>query len=262
MYSVSSNQTVSSASWLQAFGLNGSLGVGVPHAMGGTGGSLVDVIDLIEVTARESVQKALTLASQRLLIEAVMTAQNTAIREHHLPSLLAGHIGGCCAATWSLDDPVSPLLAVDTGRGWRMTGRLMPMPNLDAAWFLVSLPVSFDQGKTFSLVVMRSEEDGLRLHDAGEAGASLELTKVFLREDEILSTDGQAAAAHLINTSAMVQAAVWAGASRASSTGAWEKGTIDAIYMALRDSAVRGAPAIPYLLAIRAQAARRALTAS
>lgn len=78
----------------------------------------------------------------------------------------------------------------------------------------MTLPVSFDDGRSYSLALLRSDEDGLVIHSAGAEGSSLELTNVFLREDEILSKDGPAAVAHLAAWSAALQAAVTAGARR------------------------------------------------
>ena len=192
----------------------GALRVGVPVDCGGQGGTLAEALDVVASVAQDSVSKALVLASQRLLIEAVVHAQNVAIRDYHLPALLAGEIGGSCAASWPLQADVTPLAARNTGRGWRMSGRLPAIPNLDAPWFLLTLPVSFGLGRTYSLVMLRSEEDGLRFYDAGEHGSALELANVFLREDEILSSDGPAAVAHLARFSSGLQAAALAGVRR------------------------------------------------
>jgi alkylation response protein AidB-like acyl-CoA dehydrogenase len=199
---------------LRELAREGALAVGVPIEHGGKGGTLLDTTELVASVAAVNVSKALVLASQRLLIEAMLQAQNIAIRDQHLPALMAGDIGGGCAASWPLQTRVPPLAARDAGRGWRMSGRLANMPNLDAAWFLLTLPVSFDDGRSYSLVLLRSEEDGLRIHNASPEGSALELTNVFLREDEILSTDGPAAVAHLAAWSAALQAAVAAGTRR------------------------------------------------
>lgn len=148
-----------------------------------------------------------------------------------------------------------PLAAVDTGRGWRMSGRLPAVPNLDADWFLMSVPVSFDDGRSYSLVMLRSDEDGLRVGAAGEEGAELELTDVFLREDEILSTDGPSAVALLAVVSGALQAAVWAGATCTNSRSC----SVDAedYFSELRASAANGTLTNSHLSAARAKAVLR-----
>lgn len=130
---MSNDRPTSSAKLLRELAREGALLVGVPTQHGGKGGTLLDATELVASVAAANAPKALVLASQRLLIEAVLQARNIAIRDHHLPALMAGDIGGCCAASWPQQASVPPLVARDTGRGWRMSGRLANMPNLDAA---------------------------------------------------------------------------------------------------------------------------------
>lgn len=241
----------SSQSLLLELAREGALRAGVPLDHGGAGGNLADAMDAVAATARHDVFKGLVLASQRLLMEAVLQARNVALREHHLPALLAGDIGGSCAASWPLDADVMPLAAIDTGRGWRVSGRLPVMPNLDADWFLMSVPVSFDDRRSYSLVMLRSDEDGLRVGASGLEGAELELRNVFLREDEILSTDGPSAIARLALVSGALQAAVWSGSTCTNSRSCG----VDAedYFSELRASAASGTLTTAHLSAVRAK---------
>jgi hypothetical protein len=247
--------SITSAAMLSELAREATLKASVPIQHGGAGGSLVQTLDTVAELAGQHLLKARALASQRLLIEAVMQAQNVALFEHHLPALLAGDIGGTCTASWPLTGPVRPLAATDTGRGWRMSGRLPAAPNLDAAWFLASLPVSFDGGASYSLVLLRSDEDGLRVHDAGADGSILELNQVFLREDEIISTDGPAAMTRLGLLSAALQAATWAGAAAAKPRQHGPAEELQAHFMALRNCIERGvAPPLRLMQATQAMA--------
>ena len=258
---MSSNSPALSPQFLRELAEDGSLQIGVPEQHGGSGGSLVDAMDAVARVAYSSVPKALVLASQRLLIEALLQGQNIALREQYLPYLIDGDIGGSCAASWPLESDVIALAATDTGRGWRMSGRLPAIPNLDADWFLVSLPVSFEDPRSYSLVMLRSEEDGLQVHPAKEGGSVLELSNVFLREDEILSPDGPAAVANLAVASGVLQAAVWAGAARAATPQSCVPGDLQTHFAELRAAIAAGSPTTMHLSAVRARAARSAATA-
>lgn len=258
MCSVSSRSPVSSPQFLRQLAREGSLQIGVPRQYGGSGGSLADAMDAVATVASSNVPKALALASQRLLVEALLQGRNVALREQYLPYLLDGDIGGGCAASWSLESDVAALSATDTGRGWRMSGRLPAIPNLDADWFLVSVPVSSHDPGSFSLVMLRSEEDGLRVHPADEGGSVLELSNVFHREDEILSTDGPAAVAHLAVVSGALQAAVWAGAARATTPLSGGSSELETYFAELRAAVATGSPTTMHLSAIRARSVRSA----
>lgn len=205
------------ASMREALAARGLFGIGVPPRMGGGGGQLRDAIHAVAETARCCVAQALVLASQRLLVQALVRSENIGAAEYQLPRLLDGDIGGNCAASWPQGAELAPALARDTGRGWLMSGGFPVLPNLQHDWFVVSVPVLFQGARQFSLVLLRAEETGIAQRHAAvedhpaEAGSALALNNVFLREDEIIAEDGPAAVAELLPLARSMQAAVYAG---------------------------------------------------
>lgn len=198
-------------------GKEGLFRLGVPRSLGGHGGTKEDVIRAVAAVAKRHPKSGVLLASQRLLIEALLQAENIGVMEYQLPDLLEGHIGGNCAASWPSESAVSLADARDTGRGWRMSGRFTALPNLDRDWFVVSVPVAFGTGTPYALVLLKSEEDGIVQRDdasQGCSGVALELRNVFLREDEILFSDGKSAVERLTVLSESMKAALVAGALR------------------------------------------------
>jgi alkylation response protein AidB-like acyl-CoA dehydrogenase len=207
----------SRASLRESLAARGLFGIGVPRHLGGDGGQLRDVVHAVAEAAQSCVAQALVLASQRLLVQALVRSRNIGAAEYQLPRLLDGDIGGNCAASWPHDGAVAPAHAHDTGRGWRMSGDFPVLPNLQHDWFLVSAPVLFEGAHQFSLVLLRAEETGIAQRHAAvqehptEAGIALQLRNVFLREDEIIAEDGPAAVAHLVPFARAMQAAIFAG---------------------------------------------------
>lgn len=171
--------------------------------------------------ARRSVADGVKAAARRLLVEVLRRSDNVGLREYRLPSLLRGDIGGTCAASWPLSDASStpaPAIARDTGRGWRMDGTLPAACNLPGQWFLVSVPVLFEGTSEHALVLLDGEADGLHRRAAPLPGlgdvdrASLVLDRVFLREDEIITSHGTAFLQALAPFSMALRCAVLAGA--------------------------------------------------
>jgi alkylation response protein AidB-like acyl-CoA dehydrogenase len=193
------------------------LRVGVPPTHGGVGGGPRDVVQAIAAAARSSAADAVKLASQRLLVEVLLRSENVGLREYRLASLLDNDIPGNCACLGSLAEP-APAVARDTGRGWRIEGALPPVCNLGRAWFVVSAPVLFEGAGDYSLVLIRSDEDGLERRDEPLVGlpgidrASLTLNGVFFREDEVLASDGRSLVRALAPLSTALRCAVLAGA--------------------------------------------------
>lgn len=101
-----------------------------------------------------------------------------------------------------------------------MSGSFPALPNLERDWFLVSVPVLFEGAERYALVLLKSEENGVVQRSAelehypGDASFSLDPKNVFLREDEILATDGAVAVRHLSAVARGLQAAIYAGRCR------------------------------------------------
>lgn len=176
-----------------------------------------EVVRAVTDATRRSVAEGVKAASRRLLVEVLQRSGNVGLREYRVPSLHAGDIGGNCAASWSLDVP-APAVARDTGRGWRMDGTLPATCNLPGQWFLLSVPVRFEGASDHSLVLLEGEADGLHRRDEPLPGleavdrASLVLDRVFLREDELITSHATPFLEALVPFSLALRCAILAGA--------------------------------------------------
>jgi alkylation response protein AidB-like acyl-CoA dehydrogenase len=95
MYFMSSELTAPSTATLRRqLGKEGLFRLGVPRSLGGHGGTKEDVVRAVAVVAKRHPKSGVLLASQRLLIEVLLQAENIGVMEYQLPDLLDGHIGG------------------------------------------------------------------------------------------------------------------------------------------------------------------------
>ncbi|MEJ8813061.1 acyl-CoA dehydrogenase family protein [Variovorax ureilyticus] len=165
---------------------SGLLRCAVPEALGGNGKSLEHLSQGAIALAERSPQVARILWAQRSAIEALVHSPNIAVREYLLPSLLNGE----CAGTLPFQLDSCPLLAEEVGNAYRLYGQLDPVANLQWIGFLLIAPIR-RAGKSIEWVVLRSEEDRLRVgidHEGdalyGSRTASVTLDGVFFRMDE------------------------------------------------------------------------------
>lgn len=168
---------------------SGFLGVGVPSHMGGHGGNLEDLFsDEKAIRWLQGLQDPdlQIFQSQRLVIEALVRSENIALRELHLPELLAGNLAGASTLV------CSPLDAKTQGLGWKFHGQLKDVPNLQWLGYSLPLPVQ-SAGEVKGVLLVRSEESGvsarpgdvpLRWKQAAEG--DVHFNQVFLRADEWL----------------------------------------------------------------------------
>ena len=204
---------------LSALARDGLLRIGVRKELGGSGGDLRDVVYAVAQASRQSLQMAVTFAAQRLLIEVLLRGENIGLMEYRVPGLMSGDISGNCTAAWPQRQEPTPANAKDTGRGWLVSGLTPAVPNLGRDWFLASVPVAFDESSRYALALFRSDEDGLMRTPASftegtdaMARASVELRKVYFRDDEIIASDGRAVVSGLASLAAGFKVAIAAGA--------------------------------------------------
>lgn len=165
---------------------SGLLRCSVPEALGGDGASLEQLARRAAALAERSPRAARILWAQRAAVEALVQSSNIAVRDYLLPSLLAGESAG----TLPLALDARPLLAEEVGNAYRLYGLLEPVPNLQWIGFSLIAPIQ-RAGAPIDWVVLRSEEDGLRVgvdHEGdalyGSRTASVTLDGVFFRMDE------------------------------------------------------------------------------
>ena len=170
---------------------SGLLRCAVPPELGGLGGPISALHDGALRLAADCPAAAWVLWAQRLAIEALVQSRNAGLRDFILPDLLAGERAG----TLPLSLGGNPVQAIDTGRGWRLHGRLVCASNWQWVGHSVAVPVQFGADPAgVAWVWLRGEEDGLDiapLTDAdalpGSQTAELTLRGVYFREDEWLA---------------------------------------------------------------------------
>jgi hypothetical protein len=168
---------------------SGLLRCALPRSAGGDGAPPSHLRDAAAQWLQSHPDAARVLWAQRLAVEALARTFNAGLREYLLPDMLTGDRAGC------LPFPLqgaAPLTGRPTARGWRLDGSLDDTPNLQWVNCSVIVPLRLD-GHEAGWVLLRGEEDGLRLHrlSAAEAppcsrSARVEAVGVFFREDEWL----------------------------------------------------------------------------
>lgn len=187
----------------------GLLRCAVPIALGGDGGSLLDLADRVRRLRDDDPQAARMVGAQRLAIEALVHARNVALRELWLPDLLNGQRAGTVALGHA------PLWGNEGARrSWLLTGQLAGLANLPWEGFSLVAPVRLGDDPPV-WVLLRSEEDGLSVQTSGDQGScgglsTVHIDKVFFRVDEWLG--GPELGGHL----APVAAALSVGTSHTS----------------------------------------------
>lgn len=204
---------------LAALAADGGLRIAVPAAMGGLGGSMADLFEAVVRTARHSVAAARIQAAQRHCMEVLLAGENIGLAEYRLPSLLEGSISGACSATWP-DRPLAPLTFTEASTGGFLEGRLHPLPNVGAHWYLVTALLRLHPLRAPGIVLLSSEQDGLRRGpgDDGQAVdgddcAALTASGVYCRGDEVLHEDATQIAGPLRRFAFFLRGAIAAGAA-------------------------------------------------
>lgn len=197
----------------------GLLGIGVPAAHGGSGGNMRDLFHEVARLAARSPAAALVLAVQRHFIELLSHAQNVGLASYRLPLLIEGHISGACTATWP-QSPLPPLLARDTGRGWRLTGAMQAVPNIGVDWYLLTAWVRTLPSKAPFFLMLSSEQDGLRRTSLSNGRADVRFasvlaSEVYFREDEVAHENADEIARLMRPVAALLRCAIATGRARA-----------------------------------------------
>jgi hypothetical protein len=154
-----------------------------------------------------------------------------ALREHLLPTVEEGRLAGSSGVSGAFvhlahGTPL-PVRGTETPRGWKLSGRLSWVPNLQHDGYAVAVPVAFEGLKDFAFVMLGSEESGLvRTPDLGTAGlrsirsAALRLEQVHFREDELLHVNGALLVRELLPGLLALQCGMAIGVARAASCAA------------------------------------------
>jgi len=193
------------------------IGIAVPAAKGGSGGSLADLFAAVMETARRSLAAGRIYAMQRQFAEVLLACENIGLAEYRLGAILDGDISGACTATWA-EGSQSALTGRPVGVAWRVSGALPVVPNVGAGWYLVTALLQTQATRSPFLVLLSSEQDGMHCESVaaphavqGDDSAALRASDVFFRADEILQEDASRISPYLERYSAFLRCAVKAG---------------------------------------------------
>lgn len=184
-------------------------------------------VDEVADVASESLTAGFVLYSQRSFIEVLRLTHNVALREHLLPAVEEGGLAGSTGLSGALGrlahgTPL-PVQGIETPRGWKLSGRLPWVPNLQHDGYAVVVPVAFEGMKDFAFVILGSEENGLtREPDFATSNlrsiraAPLQLERVHFREDELLHVNGALLMPELLPSLLALQCGLALGVARAA----------------------------------------------
>lgn len=181
----------------------GLMRIGVPEALGGNGGQVVDAIDAVASVATHSLAAAFVMWGQRTFIEYLLHTPNEGLRDRLLPNLLAGRQAGATGLSNAMKFlsgiEALQISAQPQGAGWRFDGCLHWVTNLRKQGFVVAAAIeASDGGKPF-IMAMPSDAPGLqRSADLELLGlqstntAALRVEQVELGREWLLHEDARA----------------------------------------------------------------------
>ncbi|MGF6781919.1 acyl-CoA dehydrogenase family protein [Paraburkholderia sp. GAS334] len=180
--------------------------IGVPAALGGSGGDTIDAIASIAAVAERSLTAAFVLWGHRSLIEYLLHSPNAALRERLLPALLVGTLAGASGLSnamkflcgiESLQIEAAP--ESDSAGIWRLNGKMAWVTNLRPERFVVAAAVSYRDGRPSAILAIPNDAPGLtRSADLdlialrGSNTAALRLENVPADADWLIHPDAQA----------------------------------------------------------------------
>lgn len=154
---------------IPVLGAAGFFRIGVPEAVGGSGGTAVDAIEAIARVAERSLTAAFVFWGQRTFIEYLLQSPNAALRERRLPALLAGELAGATGLSNAMKflsgiESLS-IAATPAGEGWRLDGHLPWVTNLRRPGFGVAAAVQPTDGQPPAIVAFFHDTPGITRSD-------------------------------------------------------------------------------------------------
>ncbi|NML18928.1 hypothetical protein [Azohydromonas caseinilytica] len=193
-------------------------------------GDLDAAVDAVAEVASASLAAGVVLCAQRGFAEALRLSHNVALCEHLRPEVQDGRLAGALALSGVFGHLAQgtplPVSGVETPRGWKLSGRLPWVANLQHDGHVVAVPVAFEGLQDFAMVVLGSEESGLARGPEAGAGprgiraAALQLDRVHFREDELLHVNGASLVRQLLPTLLALQCGLALGVAQAALSAA------------------------------------------
>ena len=174
--------------------------IGVPEALGGSGGDVRDAIEAIAAVAEHSLTAAFVFWGHRTFIEYVLQSPNGALRERWLAPLLRGEIAGATGLSNAMKflSGIESLqiAATQAGTGWQLDGGLAWITNLRKEGFVAAAAVTSPGGGPPAVVAFRSDAAGVARSDdldllalRGSNTAAVKLHAVPVDEADVITRD-------------------------------------------------------------------------
>ena len=140
-------------------------GAGVPRALGGAGGDVIDGVAAIAETAEMSLAAAFALWGHRSYIEYLLQSPDRVLEERHLKALLAGEVAGATGLSNAMKNlaGLEPLQisARSEGEALVVDGVMPWVTNLRPEGFLVAAAADCPEGGPSRILSFSSGDLGL-----------------------------------------------------------------------------------------------------
>lgn len=177
--------------------------IGVPRALGGSGGAVMDGVGTIAAVARESLAAAFMLWGHRCFVEFMVQTPNHALRDRLLPDLLAGRVAGASGLSNVMKflaglEPLQVAARPD-GDDLVIDGTLPWVTNLRGQGFFVAAAADPADGGPAMIVALAHDDPGVRRSaDLALMGmrssdtAALRIEGVRIGRDRVIAADAPA----------------------------------------------------------------------
>lgn len=177
--------------------------IGVPEALGGSGGDVTDAVAAIASVSQVSLAAGFVFWGHRSFIEYLLQSPNEKLRDRLLPDLLAGRRAGATGLSNAMKflSGIEPLqiLATPHGDDLAINGKMPWVTNLRQEGFDVAAAIEGDDGRPAFIASVSSDSAGLqRSSDLALMGmrasstAAVNLTEVRITPDDIIAADARA----------------------------------------------------------------------
>lgn len=174
--------------------------IGVPQALGGSGGTVMDAVRAVAAVAQESLAAAFVLWGHRCFVEFLARTPNHVLRDRLLPDLLAGRVAGASGLSNVMKflaglEPLQMTVRPE-GEALVVDGALPWVTNLRGQGFVVAAAADPADGGPAMIVALAHDDPGVhRSADLALMGmrssdtASLRIEGVRIGRDRIIAAN-------------------------------------------------------------------------
>lgn len=170
----------------------GLFSIGVPNALGGSGGTTSDAMLAIASVAERSLTAAFVFWGQRTFIEYLLHSPNVALRDELLRPLLRAELGGATGLSNAMKflagiEDLQVSARAERGQQ-RLSGRLPWVTNLRKSGYVVACAVDHGPERSASVFAVPHDAPGLtRSRDLELIGLRASDTAALVFDDVVLS---------------------------------------------------------------------------